>query len=139
MLSSTTVFLKTIEKFDDAIERLGGCILAGDFAAARQIAITFTRYESCYYCINYRQTLAPVQTAGVCGVCPLQLHGEGIAGRTLRQNACYRVPCYRQMVRAATWLLDEPSRESAQDLVEKIKATKEYLQGIENEVCANVT
>lgn len=139
MATPSTVYHQTICKFNEAIPKLEGCAATEDWDEAKRIAIAFTRYESCFYCLSFRRTLLPLQAAGVCGDCPLQKHGEILAGRPVRHNACYRVPIYRQMVRAAHWLAEEPSRESVKDLASKLQGVKTYLEGIQSEVCANVT
>lgn len=127
MSKEVEAYEKSIAKFDDLIGGLQACMWTGDSEKARELAKQLTGYEHCWYCKGFRITLLPVQQTGICDLCPLHKYGESIAGKPVSYNGCYRIPDYRQMVRAASWLEESGSVTSIVDLVRKIEAVKEHL------------
>lgn len=138
LLPSET-FRLTLEKLEALKIELANCISIQDYASAKDAATALMSYDRCHYCTSYRRTLASIQVPGVCDFCPLHRYGESLAGRRVAQNGCYQSPEYRQMVRAAHWLHEEPSLASARDLIQKIITTINKLNEIKSLVCENVT
>ncbi len=116
----------TLEKLDLIISSLKESIQTSDYQKAEPLVATLRDYASCFYCIAYRKNMI-TREKGVCDDCPIHKFGEKQLGRKIAVNGCYKTTFYKEMVRLSWWYRDNKSRESAQDLIEAINATKNHL------------
>ena len=116
----------TMKKLDQIIKNLDEAIITGKYENAEESVATLREYKDCYYCIAYRKDMAS-RDKGVCSNCPIHKIGEQMAGRDLAYNGCYKTTWYREMVRLSWWYKEQPSYQSATELIRVIKLTKNHI------------
>lgn len=117
----------TMKKLDIIIEKLEESIKSGNYLSAENDVSSLREYKDCFYCIAYRKSMVS-RDKGVCGNCPVHKIGEQMAGRELTMNGCYKTSFYREMVRLSFWYKEQPSHQSAVELIKAIKLTKKHIE-----------
>lgn len=117
----------TMKKLDIIISKLQNSIKSGNYAASENDVALLRDYKDCYYCVAYRKDMAS-KNEGVCDGCPVHQIGEMMAGRKLGYNGCYRTGRYREMVRLAWFYKEQPSHQTATELIKAINETKKHME-----------
>lgn len=119
-------FEMTFKKFDIIISKLKVSIQNGNYLSAEQDVALLREYVDCYYCQAYRKDMAS-KNNGVCDNCPVHKIGEMMVGRRLFSNGCYRTGKYKEMVRLSWYYKEQPSFQTATELIKAIEATKAHM------------
>lgn len=116
----------TMKKLDEIVISLEESIKTGNYKNAEENVASLREYKDCFYCQAFRKDMAS-RNKGVCDNCPIHKIGEQMAGRSLACNGCYKTSFYREMVRLSWYYKEQPSFQSATELVKAIKLTKKHI------------
>lgn len=132
MVTNIDLYDRTIEKLNGIISAIEEAIRISDPTIAFEQINRLRNYKDCFYCVQYRKSLDDKGFAGCCDGCPCHSLGEMILGRKRLYNGCYVIGPYRDMVRYANLLNDEPNEDNAKLLIEAIRGVIMTMENHKN-------
>jgi hypothetical protein len=123
----------TIAKLQGAMAILNRCVGENELENAICAVKEFKHYADCFYCQKYR-TIMQGHSTGCCKNCLLHKYGEKMAGREISYNGCYKIPCYREVVRLSWEFCAAPNVDLAKLLIKNMEECINQLKLHKDEV-----